>query len=255
MTDKYRKPLLAANWKMNNTVTESLKFITVFTHELKAVSNVDIVICPPYTALYSTGIALTETDIKLGSQNIYWEDSGAYTGEVSGAFLADVGCEYVIVGHSERRTLFGETDKMISQKLSAVYRHGLLPILCVGENETQKDARKTWDVIEKQLNDDLVNIALSKAETLTIAYEPIWAIGTGKTATPDQAEEVHKQIRNYLSNKFDGATAEKIRILYGGSVKAKNSHEIMSKENIDGVLVGGASLDPIEFSQMIRSTV
>lgn len=248
-----RKPLIAANWKMNFTIPEALKFVTVFSHELKAVGDVEIVIAPPFTALYSTGVALSETPFKLAAQNVFWEESGAFTGEISSTFLRDAGCEYIIVGHSERRHIFGETDGMISKKIQAVLRNELFPILCIGEKLQEREAGKTWSVCEHQLRSALVEIDLKSVENFVIAYEPVWAIGTGKQATPKEAEEVHSMIRNYLSKNYDGATSERVRILYGGSVKSKTSREILSQENIDGVLVGGASLDPVEFANIIRN--
>lgn len=239
---------------MNFTIEESLKFVTVLTHELKAMGEVEIVIAPPFTALYSTGVALSETPFKLAAQNMFWEESGAFTGEVSGIFIRDVGCEYVIIGHSERRHIFGEKDDMIAKKVQAALRHELVPILCIGETLSEREAGDTWKICEHQLKSALTPIHLKDIENFVIAYEPVWAIGTGKQATPDQAEEVHSMIRNWLSKTFDGATAQRVRILYGGSVKAKTSRDILSRANIDGVLVGGASLDPVEFADIIRNT-
>lgn len=249
-----KTPLIAANWKMNFTIEESLKFVTVLTHELKAIGEVEIVIAPPFTALYSTGVALSETPFKLAAQNMFWEESGAFTGEISGIFIRDVGCEYVIIGHSERRHVFGEKDDMIAKKVQAALRNNLVPILCVGETLSEREAGNTWKVCEHQLKSALSSIQLKDIENFVIAYEPVWAIGTGKQATPDQAEEVHSMIRNWLSKSFDGATARRVRILYGGSVKAKTSRDILCQPNIDGVLVGGASLDPIEFANIIRNS-
>ncbi len=248
-----RLPLIAANWKMNFTIEESLKFITALTHELKAAGNVEIVIAPPFTALYSTGVALSETPFKLAAQNMFWEESGAFTGEISGAFIKDVGCEYVILGHSERRQIFGESNEMIAKKVQAAIRHNLVPILCIGETLAEREARKTWNICENQLKTALSSIQLKAIENFIIAYEPVWAIGTGRQATPEQAQEIHHMIRNWISKTFDGATAQRLRILYGGSVKAKTSREILSQPDVDGVLVGGASLDPVEFAEIIRS--
>jgi triosephosphate isomerase len=248
-----RTPLIAANWKMNFTIEESLKFITVLTHELKAAGEVEVVIAPPFTALYSTGVALSETPFKLAAQNMFWEESGAYTGEISGNFIRDVGCEYVIIGHSERRQIFGEKDDMIAKKVQAALRNNLAPILCIGETLSEREAGDTWKICERQLKAALSSVQLKDVENFVIAYEPVWAIGTGKQATPDQAQEVHQMIRNWLSKSFDGAVARRVRILYGGSVKAKTSRDILCRPDIDGVLVGGASLDPIEFANIIRS--
>lgn len=244
---------MAANWKLNNTVPEALKFIAAFTADLKSASGVDVVIGAPFTALYSMGVALADTEYKLAAQDIYWEDSGAFTGEISGPMLRDVGCDCVIIGHSERRQYFGETDEAVNRKISAALRNGLLPIVCVGETLEQREANKTWEVIETQLRDGLKNIDLKGLEDFVIAYEPVWAIGTGKTATPEQAQEVHGLIRNHLNEVYGADTADRVRILYGGSVKPSNCRELMSKQDIDGALVGGASLKPDQFAAIVRS--
>jgi len=248
-----RRPFMAANWKLNNTVPEALKFIAAFTADLKSASGVDVVIGAPFTALYSMGVALADTEYKLAAQDIYWEDSGAFTGEISGPMLRDVGCDCVIIGHSERRQYFGETDEAVNRKISAALRNGLLPIVCVGETLEQREANKTWEVIETQLRDGLKNIDLKGLEDFVIAYEPVWAIGTGKTATPEQAQEVHGLIRNHLNEVYGADTADRVRILYGGSVKPSNCRELMSKQDIDGALVGGASLKPDQFAAIVRS--
>jgi triosephosphate isomerase len=248
-----RKPLITANWKMNNTVPESLRFVAAFTAELKTAGGVDVAIAPPFTALYSIGVALAETDFRLAAQNIFWEDSGAYTGEVSGVFLKDVGCTYAIVGHSERRQYFGETDETVSRRLAAALRHDMVPILCVGERLEEREAGRTWEIIERQLAGGLTGIDLRNARDFVIAYEPVWAIGTGRNATPEQAEEVHGLVRKYLREKYGEATADRTRILYGGSVKPSNSRELLTKPDIDGALVGGASLDPKHFAAIVRS--
>jgi len=248
-----RKPFIVANWKMNFTVPEALKFCTALTHELKAVGEVEIAIAPPFTALYSTGVALSDTPFKLVAQNLFWEESGAYTGEVSGTFLKDIGCEYVIIGHSERRQYFGETDETVAKKIRSALRNELVPIMCIGETLAEREAGKTWAVCERQLKTGLSAIFLKDVEQFVIAYEPVWAIGTGRQATPAQAEEVHAMLRTWLSKTHDGATAERIRLLYGGSVKSNISRDILSQPNVDGALVGGASLDPLEFANIIRS--
>lgn len=247
-----RIPFIVANWKMNFTVPDALRFETALTHELKAAGEVEIAIAPPFTALYSLGVALSETPYKLAAQNIFWEESGAYTGEISGIFLKDVGCEYVIIGHSERRRYFGDTDETVSKRIRAALRDGLVPIMCIGETLPERESGRTWEICERQLKVGLASIFLKDIERFVIAYEPIWAIGTGKTATPAQAEEVHAMIRDWLSKNCDGATAERTRILYGGSVKAKNARDILTQPNVDGGLVGGASLEPVEFANIIR---
>ena len=248
-----RIPLIAANWKMNFTISEALKFVTSFIHELKAIGEAEVVIAPPATALYSTGIALSETGFKLAAQNMYWEDNGAYTGEISGPFIKDLGCEYVIIGHSERRKIFGETNDMISKKVASALRNDLVPILCIGETLEEHENNKTWEICEFQLKTALSNISLKNIDNFVIAYEPIWAIGTGKTATPAQANEVHAMVRNWLSKIYDVTVAQRTRILYGGSAKAGNSRELLSRKDIDGLLVGGASLNPLEFANIIRN--
>lgn len=247
-----RRPLIAANWKMNNTVPDALKFVAALESDLKATGSVDVVIAPPFTALYSTGVALSETGIQLGAQNLFWEDVGAYTGEISGAFLVDIGCKYVIVGHSERRQLFGETDETVNKRLKAALRHDLVPIFCVGETLAQREANKTWEVIEGQLKGGLVQLDLGSIDNFVIAYEPVWAIGTGKNATSAEAQEIHALIRKFLSSHYSPEVADKVRILYGGSVKPSNCRELLAQQDIDGALVGGASLDPKHFAAIVR---
>lgn len=247
-----RKPLIAANWKMNNTVSEALKFVAAFTADLKAPGNVDVVIAPPFTALYALHEAIEGTEIKLAAQNLYWEESGAFTGEIAPSFLADAGASYAIIGHSERRQLFGETDETVNRRVSAALKNGLIPILCVGETLSEREEGRMWNVIEGQLKGGLKGIDLTACDEFAIAYEPVWAIGTGRTATPEQAEEVHALIRRHLASAFGKETASKRRVIYGGSVKPSNCRELMAKEDIDGALVGGASLDPKQFAAIVR---
>jgi len=236
-------------------VADSLKFITEFTHELKAVGDRDVVIAPPFTSLYSSGVALADSELKLASQNVHWEDSGAFTGEIAAPFLVDVGCTYVIIGHSERRQYFGETDETVNKRLHAALRHGLTPIVCVGELLEERESNKTWDVIERQLKGAFANVTMSADNMPLIAYEPVWAIGTGKTASPAQAQEVHAMIREWVGRAFDAATADAVRILYGGSMKPSNSRELISQPDIDGGLIGGAALNPEHFAAIVRSAV
>jgi triosephosphate isomerase len=240
---------------MNMTVGDALGFVTALTHELKAIGSTDVVIAPPYTALYSTGVALAETELKLGAQNMHWEESGAFTGEIAASFLKDVGCTYVILGHSERRLYFGETDETVNQRLRAALGHELIPIVCVGERLEERESNKTWEVIERQLTGGFKDIDVHNELMPLIAYEPVWAIGTGKTATSAQAQEVHAMIRKHVADRFGSNVADAMRILYGGSVKPSNSREIMSQEDVDGVLVGGASLNPEHFAAIIRSAM
>ncbi len=248
-----RKPFIAGNWKMHNTVAESLKFCAAFTAELKAAGDIDIAVAPPFTALYSFGVACADTEIKLAAQNLFWEDSGAYTGEISGAFLQEIGCTYVIVGHSERRQYFGETNETVNKRLEAALRNDLVPILCVGETLAEREANKTWEVIATQLTEGMRNIDVAGAPDFVVAYEPVWAIGTGRTASPDQAQEVHGLIRKHLAESFGEPVAERTRLLYGGSVKPDNSRELLTKADIDGALVGGASLKPKDFAEIVHS--
>lgn len=246
-----KKLIIAGNWKMNNTVPEALKLVASLQHHLKTPpDSVEVVVIPPATSLYSVGVALQETSLKLGGQNMFWEDSGAYTGELSGPFLKDVGCDYVVLGHSERRKYFGETNEDINKKIFAALRNDLTPIFCVGESLKEREAGKHFDVIEKQIKEGLNTVHVRDAENIIVAYEPVWAIGTGKTATPEQAQEMHHFIRNLIEKLFDAPTAGKIRILYGGSVKPSNCAEILTQKDVDGALVGGASLDGKDFAEI-----
>jgi len=249
-----RKALIAGNWKMNNTVPESLKLLTAIQHHLKTVpSDVDVVVIPPYTSLYSIGISLQGSAIQLGAQNIFWEDNGAFTGEVSGTFLSDVGCSYVTIGHSERRQFFGETNDGVNKKIYAALRNELTPIVCVGELLKDRESGNHFEVVETQIKEGLSGMHVRDAENLVLAYEPVWAIGTGKTASPDQAQEMHHFIRNLVEKLFDAPTAGKVRILYGGSVKPSNSAELLTQRDIDGALVGGAALSGEDFADIIRA--
>jgi len=248
-----RKTFIAGNWKMNNTVAEALKFAATLSGELKATGQIDVVIAPPFTALYSMGIALADTEFMLAAQNLFWEDSGAFTGEVSGDFLKELGCRFVIIGHSERRHIFGETNETVNRRLNAALKYGLIPILCVGETLEERESDKTWNVIEAQLSEGTKGIDVASCEDFIIAYEPVWAIGTGRTATPEQAEEVHALIRKHLVDSYGQELADKTRILYGGSVKPENCRDILVQPDIDGALVGGAALDAKKFADIIRN--
>lgn len=248
-----RRPLIVANWKMHHTVAEGLAYVTILTHELKTIGNVDVAIAPPFTSLYSLSVALSETPLYLAAQNLFWEEHGAYTGEISGSFLKDVGCRFVIVGHSERRRLFGETNAMVGKKVSAAVRDELIPILCVGETLEERQGHETWNIIEAQLQAGFSDLRLATLEECVIAYEPVWAIGTGHATTPKEAEEVHGMIREWLSKKGGSEVAERTRIIYGGSVKPDNAASLLTCNHIDGALVGGASLDAKQFASIIRS--
>jgi len=251
MEPSLRKPFVVGNWKMNGTVSETIKLITALKNLLVEHQHIEVAVAPPFTALYSAAIALAETNIQLAAQNLFWEDEGAFTGEVSGKFLKDVGCQYVLIGHSERRKIFEETDHMVNSKLQAALKNELIPIVCVGENLKQREGGETLEVIEKQLRGAFNEVAIHDFENLVLAYEPVWAIGTGKVATPDQAQEVHQHIRTWLKKYFDAPTASKIRILYGGSVKPDSAPDLMKEQQVDGLLVGGASLDAESFSEIV----
>jgi len=249
-----RKPMIAGNWKMYKDVNEAVDFTNSVKRSVFDITNVDIVVCPPYTDLSDVGEMLVETNISLGAQNCYWEKEGAYTGEVAPGMLKSVGCTYVIIGHSERRRLFGETDTTVNRKIKAVIESGLVPIMCVGETLEEREAAKTMDVVSAQIKEGLKGFDEEYLEKLIVAYEPVWAIGTGKTATPVQAQEVQVMIRKLLAEIFSPSFAEEIRILYGGSVKPANIEELMKEEDIDGGLIGGASLKTDSFTDIIRKT-
>jgi len=241
-----RKPFIAANWKMNKTIEETVSFIEEFIPLVRDVSGTDILIAPPFTSLSTASGMLKGTNIKLGAQNLYFEEKGAYTGEISADMLLSAGCSTVIIGHSERRQYFGETDEMVNKKIRMALSRGLDVILCIGESLEEREAGKTFDILETQLTGSLRDVGM---EHITIAYEPIWAIGTGKTATPDQANEAHECIRRWLSSNKEGA--ESVRIQYGGSVTPDNISDLISQPEVDGALVGGASLKPDSFSRIV----
>jgi|SRR3989338_5925312 len=248
-----RKPLIVGNWKMNNSAAESVDLVEKLKKLIKDIAGVEIVVAPPFTALTKVREAIKESNIKLSAQNVFWEDKGAYTGEVSPLMLKDSGCEYVIIGHSERREYFKESDEVINKKIKASLRNKLKAIVCVGESLKEREENKTMQVIESQVKRGLYGLSLNEAKELTIAYEPVWAIGTGRNATPTQANEVHAYIRKLLAQIFNENIALSIKILYGGSVKSSNSAELMSEKEIDGALVGGASLEAESFTEIIRS--
>jgi triosephosphate isomerase (TIM) len=249
-----RKIIIAGNWKMFKTSTEAIELVTVLKREVSNVQEVDIVVCPPFTALADVMDVVSETNIGLGAQNLYWEDSGAFTGEVSAPMIKAAGAQYVIIGHSERRQFFGETDATVNKKILAAFKHGLTPIACIGETLAQREAGKTFDVLKTQCAGSFAGLSAADMEKLIIAYEPVWAIGTGKTATPEQAQEVHKFIRGWMVKALGGETAIKVRIQYGGSVKPENTRELMSQPDIDGALVGGASLKSDSFSAIVKNS-
>ncbi len=246
-----RRPLIAGNWKMHKTVAETLAYIEAFKPLVAGVEDRDIMLAPPFTALDAAQRALEGSPVALGAQNCHWEEEGAFTGEISARMLSDIGVSYVIIGHSERRHLFRETDEMIRKKIAAVLRHDLIPILCIGETLEEREAGKTLSVLERQLKEGLKDFSARDLKNLVVAYEPVWAIGTGKTATPEQAEEAHAFCRRILAEMFGADFAETVRILYGGSVKPENIVGLMARPDIDGALVGGASLKPDVFARIV----
>ena len=245
-----RTPLMAANWKMHKTRAEARSFVDSFRELDAAASNVEVVICPPFTALEATVAACEGSGIEVAAQNMHQEESGAFTGEVSAAMLTDLGVQAVVLGHSERRALFGETDEMLAHKVPAALEAGLMPVLCVGESEAEREAGQTDEVLANQIRADLANVSDADLGRTVVAYEPIWAIGTGNTATPDQAQEACGLIRALLAGRSDEGAAS-MRILYGGSMKPDNAAEICRLEDVDGGLVGGASLDPADFAAIV----
>ena len=247
-----RKPIMAGNWKMNKTISEAVSFASELKDTVSGVKNVDIVICPPFTALAKIADALSETNIKVGAQNVYWEEKGAFTGEVSIAMLLEAGCTYVILGHSERRAMFGDTNETVNKKLKAALKNGLLPIVCVGETLEQREKGVTQDVVKGHVHGSLAGLSEEEMNKTVIAYEPVWAIGTGKTAAPRQAQEVHLYIRNLLSGMFGKEVSDRACILYGGSVNPENIKDLMAEQDIDGGLVGGASLKPDSFEKLVK---
>ncbi len=249
-----RKPIIAGNWKMNKTVEESIELTNAIKRGLYDMEAVEIVLCPPFTSLSNVNEMLVDTNIELGAQDCYWQNSGAYTGEVAPKMLKSAGCKYVIIGHSERRAMFGETNETVNKKVLAALQEGLNPIMCVGERLEERESNKTFGVIRGHIEDGLKNIKIQNMQNLVIAYEPVWAIGTGRNATPAQAEEVHNFIRKLLEKLYDKATSEIVRIQYGGSVKPDNIEGIMNEEDVDGALVGGASLEADSFVEIVKKS-
>lgn len=249
-----RRYIIAGNWKMNKTIGEAIELANGLKRELYRCADLDIVICTPFTALSEVSEVITDSNIGLGGQDLFWEEKGAYTGEVSSAMLKDAGCKYVIIGHSERRKYFGETNETVNKKLIAALKAELLPIVCVGERLEEREAGKAFEVVKDHVENSLKGIAKSDMLKITIAYEPVWAIGTGKTATPKQAEEIHAHIRELIAKLYDSTIAASVRIQYGGSVTPDNIEDLIGMDNIDGALVGGASLKVDAFSSMIKKS-
>ena len=250
---KSRKFLIAGNWKMNKTAADGAVLVKDIVAAVGPQTEVDVVVCPPFTALESVSKVLEGSAIKLGAQNMHPKASGAYTGEISAEMLRGLFTGYVILGHSERRQYFGETDAFINEKVAAALKNLLKPILCIGETLAEREGGKTLDVVKTQLEGGLANVSATDATNVVLAYEPVWAIGTGKVATTEQAQEVHAFIRGWLTTRFDKAVAGKMRILYGGSMKPSNAPELLKQEDIDGGLIGGASLEAQSFLDLIKA--
>ena len=247
-----RTALIAGNWKMYKTGGEAAETARRLLDLVKDVRDRDIMIAPPFTALSQVSQVVSGTSVGLGAQNLYWEKEGAFTGEISPGMLTAAGCQYAIIGHSERRQFFGETDETVNQKIRAANANNLTPVFCIGESEQERESNLTFSVLDKQVQSGLQGFASGDLERLVIAYEPVWAIGTGKTATSAQAQEVHSFLRSLVKKLFGNVLAQSIRILYGGSVKPNNIVELMGMPDIDGALVGGASLDAETFSNIVR---
>lgn len=247
-----RRPIIAGNWKMHNTSSQGVALASELAKLVAENEKVDIVVCPTFTTLTAVANALKGTNVHMGAQNMHWEKKGAFTGEITAEMLKDVCCEYVIIGHSERRQYFAETDETVNKKVKVALENGLVPLMCVGESLEVREAGTTEALVGEQVKAGLAGLTGEQVASLVIAYEPIWAIGTGRTATSDQANDVCAFIRRTVAAMFDQATADKVRIQYGGSVKADNIAELMGKSDIDGALVGGAALDAVGFSKIVN---
>ena len=250
-----RRPIVAGNWKMNMTGEEGAALVAALRPLVADVESVDVVVCPPFTTLASVAPALEGSNIGLGAQNMHWEASGAFTGEVSADMLLTSGCGYVILGHSERRTLFGETNEGVNNKVKVALAKGLTPIVCVGETLEEREAGKTEAVVKSHVEGGLAGLSADDIKKIVVAYEPVWAIGTGKTATPEQAQDVHAFIRGLLVGLSDKETADAVRIQYGGSMKPENAAELIGKPDIDGGLIGGAALKADSFSAIVKAAM
>jgi triosephosphate isomerase len=249
-----RTPLIAGNWKMFKTVQEAVSFVKELRSVVKDVNDVEIVVAPPFTAVYPVAEALRNSNVGVSAQDVYWEREGAFTGEVSPAMLSEAGAQYAIIGHSERRRLFGETDATVNRKVVAAIGAGLTPIVCVGETLEEREGNHTLAVLDRQVKDGLDGLGAAQVADLVIAYEPVWAIGTGRVATAAQAEEAHAHIRTRLRQWFGADAAERCHVIYGGSVKADNIAELIREPDVDGALVGGASLDIKSFGEIVTKS-
>ncbi len=255
MTISNEKPFLAGNWKMHKTIPEAVEMVKALKEESPQLTDAELVVIPPYTMLSEVKKVIEGSTIQLGAQNIFWEEKGAFTGEVSPPMLKDAGCQYVTIGHSERRQYFGETNETVNKKIKAALAHELTPIMCIGESLEEREKGNTMDKVEIQINSGLEGLGKDEIRRIVIAYEPIWAIGTGVTATPSQAEEVHSFIRKKLTEKYGNEIASYAIILYGGSVKPANTYSILKENNINGALVGGASLEADSFIQITKEAI
>lgn len=248
-----RRIIIAGNWKMNKNISESIDLANSIKRSLYDVEEVEIVVCPPFTSLSDVNEITMDTNIKLGAQDCFWQTEGAFTGEVSAVMLKNVGCEYCIIGHSERRQFFGETNETVNKKLKVLLKENIKPIVCVGEKLEERKSGKTFDVIKDHVVNSLAGISSEEMSRTVIAYEPVWAIGTGVNATKEQAEEAHKYIRTLLGQMHGDEVAKSVRIQYGGSVKPENIKELILQEDVDGALVGGASLKADSFVQLVKN--
>ena len=248
-----RTPIIVGNWKLNKTIREAITFVNSLQPMVADATDVEIVVAPVFTGLSAVAQALAGSDIRLAAQDVFWEDRGAFTGEVAPGMLKDVGCDYVIIGHSERRQYFGETNENVNRKAKAAHTHGLIPIICVGESLEDREAGKTAAVVTDHVLNGIVGLSADQIVSTVIAYEPVWAIGTGHNATPDQAQDVHALIRSLLSEIYSADVASQVRIQYGGSVKPENAAELVAQPDVDGALVGTASWEAESFAQIVKA--
>ena len=246
-----RQPLIAGNWKMYKTVAEAVKYVKEFRGLVKDIEDVEIVVAPTFTAVHAAAEAARNSNVGVAAQDLYWEREGAFTGEISAGMIREAGAEYVIIGHSERRTLFNETDATVNRKVAAAFAAGLTPIVCIGETLDQRERNETFDVLDRQIKQGLDGVSGEQMAQLVLAYEPVWAIGTGRNATPAQAAEAHGHIRQRLRQWFGNDAADQCHILYGGSVKPENIRDLITQPDVDGALVGGASLDVKGFFEIV----
>jgi triosephosphate isomerase len=249
-----KRPLIAGNWKMFKTIPEGINLVNIIKAGVHKVTECDVVVCPPFTALAAISALLQESNIELGAQDMHFETEGAFTGEISPLMLKDVGCRYAILGHSERRAYFSEKDELINKKVMAALKYNIIPIVCIGETLDEREARRAFEVVKHQFDHSLMDLKSEEIERVVIAYEPVWAIGTGRTATPEQAEQMHSYIRRLLNEKYGEEVASHVKILYGGSVKPDNISQLITKPNVDGALVGGASIKAESFIQIVTNS-